>query len=206
MSHAANPPADAGPEQALVARAMGGDSEAFGQLFEVEYAWGFGVACLLTHHSAEAQDLVMDAWVRAWEHREAFDGFKPFRPWFGTVLLNLWRSEWRRQQRQPQQSLDALLQPPGATRPLGTILDDSQLSPESYVSLWHAWSTLRDDQRELLLLRFSVGYSRQAIAHQWPARWGATPQSVGNHERRAMAPLRESLASGRPLPPPEQSK
>jgi RNA polymerase sigma-70 factor (ECF subfamily) len=197
MSHTTKPPVDAGPDQALVAQAMGGDKEAFEQLFQIEFPWGFGAACLLTRHSKDAEDLLMTAWERAWERREAFDRRKPFRPWFWTVLRNLWRDEGRRRQRQPPQALDTLRQSTSDAFPFRTIVDDSQLSAESYVALWQAWKTLSDDQRELVILRFSVGYTLNAIAKQWPYRWGATPQSVGHHVDQALAPLRESLEGHR---------
>lgn len=73
-----------------------GDEHAWAELYaalKTDLRW---YAYRLTGNEAEADDLVQDTLVRAWEKRGDYDQACPYRPWIFTILKNLGRSGQRK--------------------------------------------------------------------------------------------------------------
>ena len=45
-------------------------------------------AFLVTGNRQESEDIVIEAFYRAWERIDQFDGSRPFAPWFFTLVMN----------------------------------------------------------------------------------------------------------------------
>src|SRR5262249_34630949 len=54
-----------------------------------------------------AQDLANETFFRIFSKARTFEPKKPFRPWFFTVALNVWRG-WQRRRKPPEVPLQAL--------------------------------------------------------------------------------------------------
>lgn len=64
----------------------------------------YGAALRMTRNPADAQDLVQDAYIKAFQ---AFRSFKPgtnLKAWMYRILTNTYINEYRKQQRRPQES------------------------------------------------------------------------------------------------------
>ena len=75
-------------EQALVARARGGDTVAFEALYRREAGRTFAVCLRLTGDRTRAAELTQDVFVRAWERLEAFRGDCALSTWLHRLAVN----------------------------------------------------------------------------------------------------------------------
>ncbi len=88
----------AGDDQ-LVARARGGDTEAFGRLVKQNSAMLFQVAFRLTGNEANAEDVVQEAFIRAYRKLDRFDGRSAFGTWLYRITVNCSMDAMRKKQR-----------------------------------------------------------------------------------------------------------
>ena len=75
-------------DEALVARAQGGDEEAWAELVRRHHAAVFRAAHAALVSRADADDAAQEAWIAAWHALGEFRGHASFRTW---VLTIAWR-------------------------------------------------------------------------------------------------------------------
>jgi RNA polymerase sigma factor (sigma-70 family) len=145
-------------EPALVARARGGDSRAFEQLYRRHADRVFGLCWRLCDGDrAKAEQATQDAFVRAWEKLDSFRGEAQFGTWLHRITVNVVLGDRRLLQRWttfedaeaagPQPALS--VQPP-----------DHGLSRD----LEHALAKLPKGARTVLWLHDVEGYLHEEIA------------------------------------------
>jgi RNA polymerase sigma-70 factor (ECF subfamily) len=124
-----------------------------------------------------AQDLANETFFRIFAKARTFEPKKPFRPWFFTVALNVWRG-WQRRRKPPEVPLQALpeaaeVQPPAPTA--GSQDRAARLLDQ-----------LSEIDREILVLRHYEGVKLKEIAR----RLGLSPGAVYTRLFRALERLR----------------
>jgi RNA polymerase sigma-70 factor (ECF subfamily) len=77
--------------------------DAFERQAEAAFSSVYGTALRLTRSREEAEDLVQEATVRAYEAYDRFDG-NNFKAWILRILTNLYINRYRQRQRTPQSS------------------------------------------------------------------------------------------------------
>lgn len=86
-------------ESQLIAAARGGDRDALGALYRRHAGPAYSLALRLSGDPDRAQDLVQDAFLRAFERLDHFRGEAPFGAWLKRILGNLSvdraRGDWR---------------------------------------------------------------------------------------------------------------
>jgi len=92
----------------LVRRAQEGDELALGALVERHQDAAFRVALSLVGDPDLAQDVVQDAFVRAFRALGGFRGDAAFRTWLLTITANAARGTLRKRGRRRESSLDAV--------------------------------------------------------------------------------------------------
>lgn len=109
-----------------------------------------------------AQDLANETFYRIYAKAGTFDAGKPFRPWFYTVAMNVWRA-WQRRRKPPEVSLLKLPEtaeirpaPAAGSEEAAAVLDQ-----------------LGEVDREILVLRHYEGLKLKDIARQLGLRPGA---------------------------------
>jgi RNA polymerase sigma-70 factor (ECF subfamily) len=152
----------------------------------------FRYLLMLTGSRAEAEDLFQETWIRVLEKGHQYKPRWKFETWLFTIARHLAIDFLRR--RQPQ-SLDALLQPMGTSRP--PELEDIE-SPSAFeqafqgeeaASVAAALAHLPPSYREVLTLRFHEDMQLEEIA-----RVADSPLStVKSRLYRGLAMLREWL-------------
>lgn len=94
------------PEQELIARARGGDVEAFEAILEPSIATAHKYACAFLHDPSLAEDAVQEACVRAWRKLGRLRVGSSFQPWFLGIVArqcrDQMRSRWWRVIRMPR--------------------------------------------------------------------------------------------------------
>ena len=73
---------------ALVARARAGDATAFDALVRTYMEQAYRVAYRVVGHREDAEDLVQEAFLAAYQYLDSFDVGRPFGPWLMRIVLN----------------------------------------------------------------------------------------------------------------------
>lgn len=90
----AAPAIDPGDE-ALVEAARAGDTEAFGALYRRHSAQIYALCKRLCGRESEAEEMVQEAFVRAWQRLDRFHGHAAFGTWLHRLTVNTVLSSWR---------------------------------------------------------------------------------------------------------------
>lgn len=90
----------------LVDKARDGDGKAFGLLVTAYAGPLFNMALRLSGNRAEAEDMVQESFLRAYDGLRHYDRARPFYSWLYAICLNVVRDVLRRRKHVPAQ-LDA---------------------------------------------------------------------------------------------------
>ncbi len=93
-------------DAALVARGRSGDESALSALVERHHGAAYRVALSLTRSDDTAQDVVQDAFLKAFRALDGFRGDASFRTWLLTITANEARGALRRRARMRETALD----------------------------------------------------------------------------------------------------
>jgi len=145
----------------------------------------------LTRNESQAEDLVQNALVRAYERQETFRPEASLKTWLFSILHNLFIDECRRQKTERQHTA-AFVE---------IDLSQQGLSQETHVRLRqieNLFNQLPDDQRAVLYLVAVEGYAYEDAARALSIPVGTLMSRLG----RARAALRaqEEGRNGSPLP------
>ena len=178
-------------EAELIRRAQEGDGEAFRALMEGYRQTLFGTAYLLTRDHHLAEDLVQEALIRIWQGLPKLRSDGSFKAWLARVVVNVAMSKHRRKRLDETPMDDAFLEPADA----GAVEDDV-LREEERAALRRGIERLREDHRQVLVLRYYSELSLQEIAEALGCRQG----TVKSRLHRALHQLGKVLnGEGRPM-------
>jgi len=156
-------------EPQLVSQAKTGDSDAFGKLYDSYLERIYRFVYFRVEDQQTAEDITSQVFLKAWENLGRFQiGGAPFLAWLYTIAHNAVIDYYR-------------------TRKVTAALDDVRLSDPGHAefvengidsavemeSIKTALSTLTDDQRQVLLLKFIDEMSNEEIARHLGKREGA---------------------------------
>jgi RNA polymerase sigma-70 factor (ECF subfamily) len=174
-------------ERELVARSKRGDAAAYEDLVRAHQAVAFRVALVAGAGSADAEDAVQEAFVKAYAALGRFRQREPFRPWLLAIVANEARNRRRAAGRR-----EAL----GDRAARGLSSGDAAPSPEAAVlaeerreALLAGLASLRDGDREVLGCRFLLDLSEAETA----AALGLRRGTVKSRTSRALERLRSEL-------------
>ena len=98
-------------EADLVRKAQAGDTEAFGRLVKQQSPKLFPVAYRLTGNEAIAEDVVQEAFIRAYTRLDRFDGRAAFGTWLYRITVNCAMDAMRKKKRNRElDELDTVLE------------------------------------------------------------------------------------------------
>jgi len=123
----------------------------------------------------QAEDIVQETFLRAWQHFEALSGAEPpaQRAWLLQTMRNLATDAWRRQAAFPSHALPACL-PAGASR------------ADLRMDVMNALAQLDERDREMVIMRYLQGMTSREIGEAL----GVPEGSV----RRRLSECRQVLA------------
>ncbi len=185
----------------LVARARGGDREAFDDLVALYAPQVYNISLRITGSPEEAEDCVQETFVRAFRAMRSFRGKAAFFTWLYRVALNVARDAARRTARRPRSAAE--LTPADGTEPgadpmdtAGEPLSRQEALPEEALLtarrrevVLQAISSLAAHHREVLVLYDLQGLSYEEIAKVLKTRVG----TVKSRLNRARLALKERL-------------
>jgi len=149
-----SPPSDAVSDEraaarerdvALVARVRAGDARAFDALVHAYMRQAFQLAYRVVGHREDAEDLVQESFLAAYQYLDSYDSERPFGPWLMRIVLNRGSNLRRsRTRRETEPEVDAVSTAPSA-------LEESERA-EQRVMLTRALATLSERQRMIVTL------------------------------------------------------
>ncbi len=159
----------------------------------------YSLALHLTRCSADAEDLVQETYLRAYEH---FDQFRPgtnFRAWIFRILRNAFVNHYHKNKLRNHVALDSI------EPTLGTRREDDALNARIDTSgdaFRTALSHLPHNYRMMLLLAYVEGFTYREIAQVM----GCPIGTVMSRLSRARRQLRDELQGKHRSPAPADSR
>lgn len=170
-----------------IARATQGDADAFAEVFEALRAYMYAVAYRVVG-AADAEDVVMEAYLRAWQALPGFGGRSSLKTWLYRIVHNCALDFVRRRQREQAHRVD-----PGedGRHAAETMPASRRDRPDQIVAgrdmarvLDLAMQQLPEEHRIALELRFSEGFSYAEIAAATGVSLGTVMSRLFNGKRK----------------------
>ena len=178
-------------DPSLVAAALGGDLAAYGHLVRrhapiakrMAVLWGAG---------ADADDVVQEAFVRAYAALPRFREGEEFRPWLLTIVRNLTRNTLRARGRRAAREAYAAANWP-VTDQVPDDPADVSADAARHAQLLDLVRRLPDGLRDVVVCRYLLELSEEETAATLRLRAG----TVKSRLHRALSRLREEVADER---------
>lgn len=167
-----------------MARASAGDQRAFAELYELHRRAVFTFLVHLTGARPTAEDLLQEAFLRAWRARTRYRASGEFRAWLFTIARRLAVDRFRREGLAWEENAAALETAASFDAP-----DRRAEARDELARLQRALEQLQPAQREVVLLARLVGSGAEEIAQIT----GSTPAAVRVQLHRALHRLRALL-------------
>jgi RNA polymerase sigma-70 factor, ECF subfamily len=176
----------AGSVEALVWKARLGDMDAFAAVFEGMRADVYKVAYRLVG-ADDANDIVMDAFLKAWQAIPRFVGRSSLRTWLYRITYNCAIDYLRSRQRRGEESLSSGSEESGVRE----VADETSGRPDEIVAgrelaeeMALALSLLPYEHKVTLELRYSDGLSYLEIASATGVSVGTVMSRLFNGKRK----------------------
>ncbi len=172
----------------LLRRIAARDRDAFAELYNATQAKIYGVVARILTQGDQSTDALQEIYVRIWEKAGEFNPAKgsPIA-WMATLARNRALDEVRRIR---PVSLEAM---PDGFEPAAAEVDPlaSRDHSEQLAALLRCLKTLDEEKREVILLAYYRGLSREALAQ----RFKRPVPTIKTWLQRGLAQLRDCLAS-----------
>jgi RNA polymerase sigma-70 factor, ECF subfamily len=159
-----------------------GDRSLYRSLVEADSPRLLRFATWLCGDAQDAQDLVQETWIAAYEQRRTFQGRSPLLSWLTAICRSHFLSKRRREERRKQ--LLATHSPYPADGP--GFPDPSAPDPLARGRLAEALGGLPERQRDVIILRVAEGLSTKECAD----RLGVAEGTIKSSLARGLAALR----------------
>ena len=164
MGHSgARPSASGLNDVELVRRAQGGDSAAFDEVVNRFTGELYGLALFLTGQASDADDVLQETFLGAYENLAAFEGRSSLKTWLSRILLNQ-AARHRRSQRVRKAAQPVHLSAASQAVLEGAARQSQVRDSEIRLDVLQVLQTLQPDYREVVVLREMEGMSYQQIA------------------------------------------
>ncbi|MCM0649454.1 sigma-70 family RNA polymerase sigma factor [Clostridium swellfunianum] len=137
----------------LVSKSKKGDISAFIELLKKNQELFYKIAFAYTKNGYDAEDCISEAAIIGFEKLTHLRRTDKFFNWFTSILINTCRKKYRSKEQS------------ASDEELGEIIDEFSYSAvEDKIIIEHLLNTLKQDERELLVLRYLKDYSLNEIA------------------------------------------
>ena len=171
-------------DAAAVAKAKGGDEDAFRVLVDRHSRGVYRLAYRMTGKPEDAEDVVQETFIRAFRSVDRFRGQCQFRTWLMTIGGNVLKDFGRKRSRRQVMPLD------DAVRDVGGDPHEHAEATEAEALIAEGLKKLPRMQREVFLLRAQQGLEYEEIA----AALATSPGAARVHYHHAVRRLKEIIA------------
>ena len=182
---------DPGPadqeDRAWIAAVLSGEQDAFAQLVRKYQRPMYAALRRLVRQHEDADDLLQECFVRAYQHLHEFDSTRSFYPWLYRIGINLAISFMRKRKwHSAVSSVDVF--PTAEGNP-----ETHSESQEFYQALESAIARLPAEQRSILLLRTREGMSYQEMSETLGIELGTVMSRLARAREKLRAWMRPHL-------------
>ena len=184
----------------LIARAKGGDGDAFNLLVDRYSCQVYNFAYRMTNNREDAEDVYQDAFIHAFKGIRTFRADSAFSTWIYRIVRNVYLDEQKRRRSRPYVSLDENIETQDGS--ISRDVEDSAPRPDEIVQtnerrrvVRAAIANLPERQREILVLYDIQGCKYEEIAFIL----GINVGTVKSRLNRARKSLRDRLLPCREL-------
>ena len=156
------------------------------------------VICVGTVGTADADDLMQETLVKAWQRLDMYTQRGKFKAWISAVARNACLDQLRRRKRQPTSSLDQLIEAQGdyfAPESGERSPDEHMLNLELGEELREAFDSLPQEQRLAIYHREIAGLEYREIADATGWSMGTVKSRIS----RGRAAMREHIINRRAM-------
>jgi len=168
-----------------VANTLRGDSDQFAVLVHRYQARLYALLKMTLRHDSGAEDILQDAWLRAFHNLQKYDSSRPFYPWLATLAVRLAINRLNRTSPPPGMPEEAERLPSPAPGPASRL----QLE-QSAATLWQLVAQLAWGERTAVLLFYQQDLTVREIAGILDVSTG----TVKTYLHRGRAHLQQMLA------------
>lgn len=161
-------------ELQLIRKAKRGDVKAFSELYARIYQELYKFALYTMKHGQDAEDVVSETVIIAYENMKKLKKEESFRSWIFTILMNQCRKHFKQHER---------------TEELKEEMEAEQVTSEDNQDLYQAFQMLEDEERIILSCSVLEGYSSEEIGNILDMN----PATVRSRKARALEKLRKIL-------------
>ncbi|CAN5923153.1 RNA polymerase sigma factor [soil metagenome] len=189
MPREAAPPSSTLTDEEIVGRVCAGEHELFELLMRRHNARVYRAARAILRDEGEAEDVMQDAYVRAYEHLKDFEGRARFSTWLTRIAVH--EALARVRSRRRFESLDVHTEEPSMSTEAGASPEQQASDVEMRALLERAVDALSDDFRAVFVLRVVEGMSGAEVADCL----GIGEETVKTRLFRARGRLQEMLVA-----------
>lgn len=172
----------------LLSRVADRDEAAFDELYRATSAKLFGVVVRILHRPGLAEEVLQETYVKVWEHASVFDpSIASPITWMAAIARNRALDEVRRKTTVSLDQAPGLDEIPSED---AHPLEGMELS-EDVARLMRCLDGLEAERRELVLLAYRHGLTRDALAERYACPVG----TIKTWLRRSLAQLKDCLGS-----------
>jgi len=179
-------------DAAAVAKAKGGDEEAFRVLVERHSRSIYRLAYRMTGRPEDAEDVVQETFVRAYKQLGRFEARSNFGTWLYRVGFNCaidyMRARPHRESAESQETLERMS--PGSSAP---SMDDLVFAGQINERVQHALNELSSQERAAFLMRHYHGCSIEEICEALDLKSNAAKHSIFRAVKKMRVALRPLL-------------
>ena len=187
---------EAGDVAAVLAKASGGDGEAFGLLVNSHARTAFRLAYRLTGNERDAEDVVQESFIRAYRQLNRFEARSNFSTWLHRIVVNCAMDSLRsRQVRRTERLAEPVEETTDLTSSDAPSPERLALSGEIRRRVDASMATLTPQERVAFALRHYEGRSIDEIGRTLGVQKSAAKHAVFRAVKKirvALEPLRRT--------------
>ena len=179
-------------EQKIIRKAAAGDRVAFRELVLEHSHAMFRLAWRLTSDESAAEDIVQEAFIKAWRKIGGFRMESSFKSWLHRITVNTAMDYLRKQSRRRQFEVEEPEWDPGlksAEMPTHDVQIDIRTQTEA------AMMDLSEIERSALMLKHFEGHSINEVAQILEITTGACKQAIFRAVKKMRIALRPLVAT-----------
>jgi RNA polymerase sigma-70 factor (ECF subfamily) len=188
---------EVGDVAAALAKASGGDGEAFGLLVNSHARTAFRLAYRLTGDERDAEDVVQESFIRAYRQLNRFEARSNFATWLHRIVVNCAMDTLRaRHVRRAERMGEPVEEVPDVARSGEPSPERLALSTEIRHRVESSMAALTPQERVAFALRHYEGRSIDEIGRTLGVNKGAAKHAVFRAVRKirvALKPLRRTI-------------
>lgn len=176
-------------EQALIAGAKAGDTQAFEMLVERYERQVYRAAYFILRDPDEAEEIAQEAFMRGYRAIRKFKEDQPFRPWILKIAVNQALTASRKLKRRRETSVQS-----PTVVPSDFDIDEALIDRQRADMLIAALNQMQERERVVIYLRYFMDFSEKELAQYLKCAQG----TVKSRLHRSLAKLREIVVAQYP--------